>query len=124
MHAHLFCAGRKPAELFQDNDETPQILCRDVPWKAEERAARYDGRWWEFQANRAIGGLLLPKKLVETAIAKLTQETGLLGLRTLPMEKRGEAVRELSGIFDVNPIVARIRLDELFPQGGEAQLSL
>jgi hypothetical protein len=96
MHAHLFCTGIKPKALFQDEDETPQILCRDVPWKGEETAARYDGRWWEFQANRAIGGLLLPKKLVEMASAKLTEETGLLGLRSLPIERRAEAVRELS----------------------------
>jgi hypothetical protein len=124
MHAHLFSAGIKPKALFHEDDERPQILCRDVPWKGEEAVARYDGRWWEFQANRAIGGLLLPKKLVEMAIAKLTHETGQLGLRSLPTEKRGEAARELSEIFDVNPIVARLRLNELFPRGGEAQLSL
>ena len=124
MHAHLFCTGIKPKALFHEDDETPQILCRDVPWKGDEVTARYDGRWWEFQANRAIGGLLLPKKLVEIAIAKLTRETGLLGRRSLPDEKRTDAVRQLSDLFDVNPIVARLRLNELFPRSDEAQLSL
>ena len=29
---------------------------------------RYDGRWWEFQANQAMGAALLPRKLVEVAL--------------------------------------------------------
>src|SRR5271157_3170334 len=85
MHAHLFCAGVKPTSLFEGDDEKPEILCRDVPWRGEEVKATYDGRWWEFQANRAIGGLLLPRKLAEMAIAKLTHDVGLLGGRSLPL---------------------------------------
>jgi hypothetical protein len=125
LHAHLFASGLKPTSLFGDGDNKPEILCRDIPHGHAHKEKRgYDGRWWEFQANKAIGGLLMPRRLVEIATEKFTVETGLLGTRRLAPDKRESAAWSLADVFDVNPIVARFRLDELFPVADEDQLSL
>jgi hypothetical protein len=123
LHAHLFQLGEKPPCLFEGSDRTPRILCRDVP-DAPRAKPSYDGRWWEFQANKAIGGLLMPRPLVLAALAQFCVEAGLLGQRVLPPEKRERAARELSDVFDVNPAVARLRLEDVFPMKDDTQMLL
>lgn len=115
LHAFLFALDEKPLHLFDaDSHSDHTILCRDV--QAEERKGRtYDGRWWEFQANRAIGGLLCPKMLVQEALKPFLMSIGSLGAVTLDDKRREGAVRTLGDIFDVNPIVAKIRINELYP---------
>jgi hypothetical protein len=123
LHAHLFQLGEKPPCLFEGSDRTPRILCRDVP-DAPRAVPSYDGRWWEFQANKAIGGLLMPRPLVLAALEQFCVEVGLLGQRALPPAKREGAARELSDVFDVNPAVARLRLEDVFPVKNDAQMLL
>jgi hypothetical protein len=87
MHAYLFALGTKPTSLFGEEDTTPKILCRDVA--GETTANRgYDGRWWEFQANRAIGALLLPRALVEQVLEPFKEPVGSLGHLTVPAGRR------------------------------------
>jgi hypothetical protein len=115
LHAYLFALDDKPLHLFDaDSHSDHKILCRDV--QGEERKSRaYDGRWWEFQANRAIGGLLCPKALVQEAIKPYLVPSGSLGAVTLDENRREGAIRTLAEIFDVNPIVIKIRINELYP---------
>jgi hypothetical protein len=75
--------------------------------------ATYSGRWWEWQANRAIGGLLLPTKLVTTAISGMLNREKIVYV--LPDDKRNDAEAFTAETFDVNPAVVRIRLQEMFP---------
>lgn len=95
------------------NIEGRKILCRDNDIKPTGRA--YDGRWWEWQANRCIGGLLLPKKLAREALSDLLVDSVVTKSPSLPPANRIEAEKRLSEVFDVNPVVARIRLNEMFP---------
>jgi hypothetical protein len=116
LHAQLFALGDVPAGLFdEDSRSDHQILCRDIQGCGEERKRSYDGRWWEFQANRAIGGLLCPRPLVQEALNSFLLPKGSLGALALQEDRRDDAARALSDIFDVNPVVARIRISELFP---------
>jgi hypothetical protein len=123
LHAHLFALDEIPLRLFdKDSHSGDQILCRDVQGD-EQKASRYDGRWWEYQANRAMGGLLCPRPLVLEAMKAFLVPAGLLGVEFLDEKRREESVRALAHIFDVNPVVARIRISELFPaQAGQMQL--
>ncbi len=115
LHAYLFALDDKPLHLFDKDSHTEQqILCRDVP-NEEHKSRSYDGRWWEFQANRAMGGLLCPRALVHEAIKPFLVPSGMLGVEVLDENRREEAVRALADIFDVNPVVARIRTSELYP---------
>jgi hypothetical protein len=114
LHAYLFALAEKPFHLFDDDSQTGhKILCRDV--QGEERKKHYDGRWWEFQANRAMGGLLCPLLLVKEALKPYLTASGSLGATEIDEGRRDEAARALADIFDVNPVVARIRINEVFP---------
>jgi hypothetical protein len=123
LHAHLFALDDIPLYLFdEDSHSGDQILCRDVHGD-EKKAHRYDGRWWEVQANRAMGGLLCPRPLVLEAMKPFLTPAGLLGVEVLAENRREEAVRSLAEIFDVNPAVTRIRIGELYPaQTGQLPL--
>jgi hypothetical protein len=118
LHAYLFALSEKPLHFFdKDSQADHKILCRDVQGEEPKRRA-YDGRWWEFQANRAMGGLLCPQSLVEMALKSHLVPSGSLGAMRFDEANRDAAVREVSETFDVNPVVARIRINELYPVGG------
>jgi len=128
LHAYLFALAARPTSLFGDGlaTDAPKILCREGGvsgvGNATEKKPPY--RWWEFQANQAIGGLLLPKSLVDKALAPLLIARGELGLPSLPADRREQAIRLLADIFDVNQVVARIRLESLHPASADRQLTL
>ena len=122
MHAYLFAVGLKPKSLFDDDSDEPQILCRDVDGLKDGN--RYQGKWWEYQANRAIAALLLPRGLVEVAIESLLAKEGTFAKPMLPARNHPRAVRALSELFDVNAVVAHYQLSEMFPAAASGQLSL
>jgi hypothetical protein len=64
--------------------------------------------------------------LVEVALVteKFCVEAGKLGQLVLRPEKREAAARAMADIFDVNPTVARLRLNDLFPKKNDDQLLL
>jgi len=123
LHAHLFALDEIPLHLFdKESHSGDQILCRDVHGD-EKNAHRYDGRWWEVQANRAMSSLLCPRPLVQAAMKAFLVPAGLLGVEVLPENRREEAVRALADTFDVNPAVTRIRIAELYSaQTGQMHL--
>ena len=49
---------------------------------------------------------------------------GRLGVTGLDETRRDEATRLLADLFDVNPVVARIRVGGLFPATAKGQLPL
>jgi hypothetical protein len=126
LHAHLFVLGEKPASLFNGDlyPNEPGILCRgeDIQGVPEQTRKKYE--WWEYQANMAIGPLLLPRSLVATAVQPFLVKKGLLGIEGLDQARREEAVKQLAEIFQVNPIVVKLRLGALFPPAPAGQLAL
>lgn len=124
MHATLFMASLDQGRLNLGtpvrenlNFKERRILCRDGDIKEAAAGGQrsYDGRWWEWQANRAIGGLLLPRTLVQKAVAEFLEHAAITGSASLPAAARGAAVSQVAEVFEVNPAVARIRLAEMFP---------
>ena len=128
LHGHLFALGlRDEARLLFGDDldaASQKFLCRDAVGAGSANAPAYDGRWWEYQANLAIGALLLPRPLVKKALESVLVSRGHMGLVTLEEEKREEAIRRLADAFDVNPVVAQIRAEKLYPPVEGAQLTL
>ena len=125
LHAHLFVLGYASQPLFGDysNPAEPKVLCREIPGEGGVVRSGYDGKWWEFQANRMIGGLLMPKPLVATALEAFLIPHGTLGIRRLDPERRDESVGALADTFDVNPAVAKIRVNKLYPDEDGHQLT-
>jgi hypothetical protein len=59
LHGSLFIEGDSADLLNGSRGENPRrILCRSEDILVDTQCS-YDGRWWEFQANQAIGSLLL-----------------------------------------------------------------
>jgi len=125
LHAHLFAFEAPPRTLFGDGlaSDAPKILCRDGGVTGVEGVAKKPPyRWWEFQANLAMGALLLPNALVERAIAPMLVAEGAFGFQILPDARRAKAIQHLAEVFNVNPIVARIRLEGMYPLDGQLKL--
>lgn len=124
LHAYLFVLEEAGLSLFNSEaKDKNKILCRDIQGESGQQG-RHVGRWAEYQANRAIGGLLLPKKLVRMALEPYVSPTGSLGMVTLDQKRRAGAERALAEIFDVNPVVARLRIADLYPAAEGGQLAL
>jgi hypothetical protein len=125
MHASLFLASLDQGRLniadstVENLDfKARRILCRETDVREDAGRKRvYDGRWWEWQANRAIGGFLLPVGLVRRSLDPLLSESSVTRSPSLPSNRRREAELLVADTFDVNPIVAQIRLQEVF--GGD-----
>lgn len=120
IHPILFINEASNQRNFLDENidfSRKRILCRkgDINPKG-----KYDGRWWELQANFAIGGFLLPRTLVTRSIEDFLEPSGLLGGTVI--RDRMAAVEHVAKIFDVNPVVGRIRLDHLFPESDQLEL--
>lgn len=96
--------------LLASADESPRIMCKEQDFAR----SGYDGKWWEYQANLAMSSLLLPRSLTRGAVRDLLMTTAMGGV-VLPVQHRRQAIAQLSTTFDVNPIVAKIRLEQLFP---------
>ncbi len=131
MHNGLFTLQVREGEhtlLPSDIDvERGEIKCRSDIVKGGDRAEkppRYDGRWWEYQANQMIGTLLMPRALVYEAVDPLLASPGLMGMKVLETNRREDAARLLAEVFDVNPAAGRIRVAKLFPEIPEGQLTL
>ena len=101
-----------------------RFLCRDgdVRPVTSDGFKKYDGRWWEWQANRAIGGFLLPKQLVLQAAEPFLKISLVTSSPQLPASARLQAEKVLARVFDVNPVAVRIRLQEMFPERDASQM--
>lgn len=121
FHGHLFLLEEHPS-LLPRAGAKPSIMCREEANEPVRR--RPTTSWHEYQANQAIGGLLLPRALVRQVAATYLESDGLIGAPKLPSVARRTLVEELMGTFDVNRPVAAIRVDELFPVAQAGQISL
>jgi len=121
LHTHLFLLESERRPLFGDYSDPskPKVLCRD---ETAVGSATYGRQWWEVQANKAMGALLLPKELVQMALKPYLTKAGLLGTEVLTSTNRVAAVRDLANLFDVNPVVVRIRLVKMYPETGQMSL--
>ncbi len=125
LHSYLFALASQSSPLFNDEDvSSTKILCRNQGEPASGARNRYDGRWWEYQANQCMSALLLPKPLVAMCMSSYLENQGVLGIAILPGTQREHAALHLADVFQVNPVVARIRIAELYPKIDEKQMVL
>jgi len=106
MHTELYI---EYSALARDHPELPPfILCREERTNTIPR--KPNPKWWEVQANRAIGSLLMPKPLIPIFLEPFYAKFGTTKLSTLTGKARWEIAEAASNTFEVNQRVARIRL--------------
>jgi hypothetical protein len=116
LHGSLFMEAASPDPVNGAVGKNQRlILCRSEDILVDSQRS-YAGRWWEFQANQAIGSLLLPRLLMNTFLDQSGIAPASFESRILTPAQRESLVKKAAVTFDVNPIVVRIRLDSLFPQ--------
>lgn len=111
VHGHMHLVDPLAMSLFDDTPPPPpRVLCR------QEAIGRpgYNGEWWEYQANRGMASLLLPKALVGEAVRQSlanrhcsTLETAIQGGHLEPL------VRDLMQHFDASMQLVIYRLQQL-----------
>lgn len=111
LHRYLHMDDVATIGLFGDEAKrVSRVLCRR---EAIGRPA-YLGEWWEFQANRGMASLLVPKSELERAIKRSLK---LLKLKSVDkVIEQGEVenlVRELMGYFDVSMQLMTFRMQGL-----------
>ena len=115
--AHEAGHGLLHGSLFIDSPDLGEnqrrILCRSEDILGETQRS-YRGRWWEFQANQAMGSLLLPSPLMLAFLDQSGINPASFRGGILTPAQHESLVKEAAVIFDVNPVVVRIRLDSLF----------
>ena len=122
-HRQLFLSDTDALSLFGDEPtepEKPAILCRE----SSLSTFGYQGEWWEFQANRCMASLLLPKHILISRVKALLE---VFGISDFPQaQQKGmdeEFIRSLSNTFDVSWQAVLMRLQELgfVPKAEELQ---
>ena len=119
LHAHLFLESAQVSLFSEPQSGAPKVLCRDDTDHAQSR--QYRGQWWEYQANRCIGSLLLPRALAVTTVEEFSTFRGQFGAPVFEGANLRHAIERLSNVFEVNRIVAEIRLNELFRKEDHTQ---
>jgi hypothetical protein len=120
LHGSLFNEGNSALNDAL-GEKQRLILCRSEDILVDTQRS-YAGRWWEFQANQAIGSLLLPSLLMNAFLNQSGVKPPSLGSSVLTPAQREALIKKAAIIFDVNPVVVRIRLDSLFAQKKTEQM--
>lgn len=112
LHTELY-VGRFVRETLKDHPHVKRdrILCR-TEHQVTQPKNRYSGEWWEFQANRAIGALLMPRQLFLQFMEPYLKQTGTPTIDQLSSKVQREAIKKAAEVFDVNERVARIRIEQ------------
>ena len=114
LHRHLYEIDAMQPCLFSND----QIGSAPSPtlMRCLKRDVRYSGGsdWREFQANRAIGALLMPSPVINTVVAAEAKRLRLRPQRLSPdSSDADELVRAVARRFTVSRAAARIRLDDM-----------
>ena len=122
LHGSLFAETNSPDLMIGAVGKNRRlILCRseDILFDTQQS---YAGKWWEFQANQAMGSLLLPSPLMHAFLDQSGINPSCFRSGILTPAQHESLVKKAAVIFDVNPVVVRIRLDSLFPQKKNHQI--
>jgi hypothetical protein len=128
-HRRLFIRDTSTLSLFSADEVAatapvrPAMMCR-----AEAIGlVGYNGEWWEFQANRCMAALLLPRRMFGASTKRRLSSGGFESGEACLQRSHGESlVRELADEYDVSQTVTLYRLQQLgfFPVGTQQWMRL
>jgi hypothetical protein len=96
--------------LFEELDQPRAVMCR----KETMEDATVKPPWWEYQANRGMSCLLLPRELMVQFLSDALLKRELPDIRAALQANKGELViHDLMEVFDVSFEMTLYRLQEL-----------
>jgi hypothetical protein len=96
LHRSLFLTQ---SEALFGQQASRQELCRDI----DPAGRGYTGEWWEWQANRGMGALLLPRSEI----------IGIAGPWTAAALRDGQLVQTIARRFEVSTRAVCFRLEQI-----------
>lgn len=125
-HRSLFIRDTESLSLFEGSP-TNTIADRRILCRSEGIGTVYRGEWWEFQANRCMAALLLPRQMVGNSVKKLLADGGYS--TAVECLERGDGERliaDLSREYDVSQTATLYRLQGLgfIPTAPQYQMQL
>lgn len=118
--AHVLLHRERLAGRADVGVASPATLCRtpSVEPSAAAQLPRSHGDPLEFQANRGMSALLLPRNLFESELDRVLLDNGMESFSVaLCFQREKPVVQALANVFDVNPIMILLRLQALDLQG-------
>jgi len=124
-HRQLFIKDTTTLPLFGTDKRVQKkpvaILCRDDT----VGKFKYDGQWWEYQANQCMVELLLPRRLFVPRVRKQLDDFAMPSFEEAIKAGFAERIiRNLVDIFDVSQISTFYRLEFLGFVPKQNQISL
>lgn len=109
-HPQLFFADTSTLALFPGKDQgsgAQPVMCRA---ESVDRP-RYDGEWWEYQANQCMAALLMPQRLFHPRLDAALAASGVPTFsEAIKTGTSLAVVRALSDYFDVSQAAVYFRL--------------
>jgi hypothetical protein len=125
-HRCLYIQDTESYSLFDEATLGPRVRRDPIMCRAEILNHRgYTGEWWEYQANRCMAALLLPKRLFSETVHQALEARGAMSFERAMRAGDAEiVVRELADDFDVSLSMTVLRLEELgfIPRAGQGAL--
>lgn len=104
----------------------PYYACRDTtiaPNGAKPRGESSSHEWLEWEANSLMASLLLPMRLVQSALTPwIRRSTSGFAPTILPTSRKAEATAHVSGLFNVSFQLAEKRIDDLLLRSSHPDL--
>lgn len=123
-HRDLFLRDVSTLSLFDQLEKQTRnsaILCREEVIGNRH----YNGEWWEYQANRCMAALLLPKQNLKEAVSLQLQLLNTPDFTAaIKSDNAMQVIRALADIFDVSVEATMYRLKDLGYIPDEFQMGL
>ncbi|MBI2092353.1 MAG: ImmA/IrrE family metallo-endopeptidase [Deltaproteobacteria bacterium] len=108
LHRHLFINETLAMYDVTPPDHDVSVLCRDFEDTVKANG-KYNGEWWEWQANRFMSALLMPKFLITQVCRQIREQNNNLDEQGI----KSFMTKGISLCCNVSQEAARIRLEQL-----------
>lgn len=128
-HQSLFIQDTESLSLFSASQVVAHPVVRQPIMCRSEgiSGAGYRGEWWEFQANRCMAALLLPRRMVGDSVRRRLADGGFKTGEDCIRVGHGQLlIEQIADEYDVSQTATLYRLQALgfIPTGAQTQMRL
>lgn len=113
LHRHLYVLDESKPLFPEMSSKPPGFLCRVTAIDDKGRFAS-TREWWEYQANRGMASLLLPRGLIRDHLSRILDEQGFDNMNgALKSGEGATVIQEVMAVFDTSFEMTLYRLQDL-----------